>query len=146
MQKLGVPGWVLPVHTGVIDRERWFLGFLKGTRVNGLPSPNDLGKALSSDGIGQHSHGQFGMHEHGEPTFSDAEVAMLEARGLHVDNHHGRVYDATGFLLSPGTVGSMLSEARQGTLKADDGAVAGASVVKSSDPQPRSVVLRAPGE
>ena len=106
MHELGAPGWVLPVRTGVIDCERWFLGFLKGTRVNGQPSPNDIAKAASSDGTGPRAHGDFGLHEHGEPTFSDAEMAMLEAKGLDVDHHHGRVYDATGFLLSPGTVGA----------------------------------------
>jgi hypothetical protein len=106
----------------------WLLGFLRGTRVNGQPSPNDIAKAATSDGVGPHAHGDFGLHEHGGPTFSDAEMAMLEAKGLHVDNHHGRVYDATGFLLSPGTVGAMLSEARQGTLKADDGGDAGGNL------------------
>jgi hypothetical protein len=56
MHELGAPGWVLPVRTGVIDCERWFLGFLKGTRVNGQPSPNDIAKAASSDGVGSNCH------------------------------------------------------------------------------------------
>jgi len=123
------------------------LGFLKGTRVSGLPSPNDIAKALSSDGIGQHQHGDSGFHSHGEPSFTDDEVELLEGNGWHVDRHHAKVRDENGFTLSPSNVAGMLQDLRgQGAAKGDDGGAVGASVVKSSDPQPRSVVLRAPGE
>jgi hypothetical protein len=71
-------------------------GFPEGHEGDGQPSPNDIAKAASSDGTGPRAHGDFGLHEHGEPTFSDAEMAMLEAKGLDVDHHHGRVYSAQG--------------------------------------------------
>jgi hypothetical protein len=97
---------------------------LRGTRVNGHPSTNDLAKAAVSDGDGPHTHGPFGQHEHGEPTLTDDEATFLASQGLHVDRHHGRVFSAEGLGLNPYAVGSMLSAARDdGVLKTDAGPV-----------------------
>ncbi len=64
-------------------------------RINGAPSPADMAKtAAISDGVGPHEHDGSGPHEHGDPSFSDAQVKILESHGWHVDNHHGKVYDA----------------------------------------------------
>jgi hypothetical protein len=117
---------------GVSDCERWFLSFLSGTRVNGQPSPNDVAQAASSDGIGPHAHGDSGLHSHGEPSFTDDEVELLEGNGWHVDRHHNRVSDEHGFTLSPATISAMLQDLRsQGAAKGDDGAV-GTTTMKMS--------------
>jgi hypothetical protein len=98
------------------------LSFLQGTRVNGHPSTNDLAKAAVSDGFGPHTHGPFESHEHGEPSYTDDEATFLASQGLHVDQHHGRVYVANGLGLSPHTASAMLIAARdEGTLKASCG-------------------------
>ncbi len=113
-------GKVPPATPGSFDCERWFTSFLSGTRVNGQPSPNDLAKMAVSDGIGPHAHGGFGPHEHYKPGFTPEETAILAERGLHVDNHHNKVYDESGICLTPATVAAMLSNARhEGTLEHD---------------------------
>ena len=64
----------------------------------------ELAKALSSDGLGPHEHGKFGLHSHGEPSFDDDFVAYLEQKGMHVDRHHGVVYSHYGSPIPPATV------------------------------------------
>jgi len=98
-----------------------FLGFLYGMRYGGQPSAADLDKAAASNGVGQHEHGEFGLHPHGEPSFTDAEVAHLEAQGLHVDRHHARVLDHRGRELTPLHVGSMLASFRDAADGGDGG-------------------------
>jgi hypothetical protein len=89
-------------------------------RINARPSPADLAKiGVPSDGVGPHDHTGFGPHEHGEPSYTDEQVAFLEQRGMHVDRHHSRVLDYEGGEVAPGVVGAMLLDARQqGVLKA----------------------------
>ncbi len=87
--------------------------------INGLPSPSDLTKGgVPSNGVGPHSHGEMPKHSHGEPTFTDAQVAFLEQRGYHCDRHHGVVLDADGSEVPPGIIGPLLLNAKQeGILK-----------------------------
>ena len=83
-------------------------------RINGQPSPADLAKtATISDGVGPHEHDGSGPHEHGAPSFTDAQVKILEAPGWHVDRHHTKVYDAKGGEVTPLHVGAALQEAGQ---------------------------------
>ena len=46
---------------------------------------------IPSDGGGSHDHNGFGTHEHGEPSYTDEQVAFLEQRGYHCDRHHNQV-------------------------------------------------------
>ncbi len=141
------PGKVPPVTPGSFGCERWFTGFLSGTRVNGQPSPNDLAKMAVSDGIGPHAHGGFGPHEHYKPGFTPAETALLAERGLHVDNHHNKVYDESGICLTPATVAAMLARARQdGELEDDTGTVGDAAITTKMWSQVTGVGGGAPGE
>jgi hypothetical protein len=89
-------------------------------RVNGSPSVADLAKGgVPSDGVGPHDHTGFAPHEHGEPSYTDEQVAFLEQRGYHCDRHHGQVLDADGDVVPPGLIGPMLLDAKQrGVLKA----------------------------
>ena len=106
-----------------------FLAFLGGMSYRGRPSADDLAKGTASDGKGPHRHpGCPHEHEHGEPSFTDAEAEYLQAQGLHVDRHHGVVSDWKGGALAPLIVGSMLSEAcANGALKAEKGRHEGVS-------------------
>jgi hypothetical protein len=90
-------------------------------RVNGQPSPAELAKyATISDGRGPHEHDGSGLHEHGEPSFTDAEVKVLEARGWHINRHHGTVFGADGGEMPPLLVATALQAAhREGLLKPD---------------------------
>ena len=82
--------------------------------VNGQPSLAELVKyATISDGIGPHEHDGSGLHEHGDPSFTDAEVKVLEARGWHVDRHHGTVFGSDGGVMPPLLVGTALQAARR---------------------------------
>jgi hypothetical protein len=126
------PGLGLAGFHGVSGCERWFLSFLGGTWVNGQPSPNDVAKAASSDGIGPHAHGDSGLHSHGEPSFTDDEVELLEGNGWHVDRHHNRVSDENGFTLSPATVGAMLRDLRGLRAAEDDDGAVGTTTTKMS--------------
>ena len=57
-------------------------------RINGQPAPSELTKyATISDGVGPHEHDGSGLHEHGEPSFTDAEIKVIEARGWHANSH-----------------------------------------------------------
>jgi hypothetical protein len=87
--------------------------------INGQPSASDMAKAAAAgDGVGTHRHGPFAEHQHGDPKFTDAEVAFMESKGNHVDRYHGLVYSATGGLWTPLHVAAMLREARrQGALR-----------------------------
>ena len=100
-----------------------------------------------SDGIGPHAHGSFGPHEHYKPGFTPAETALLAARGLHVDNHHNKVYDESGICLTQATVAAMLSRARQeGELEDDTGTVGDATITTKMWSQVTGVGGGAPGE
>ena len=88
-----------------------------GTRVNGAPSPADiaraqLAKAAPTDDVEEHTHGPFGRHPHGTPSFTPAEIAFLQQRGWHVDTLHDKVYDSKGGEIPPLVVGSALQQAR----------------------------------
>ncbi len=78
----------------------------------------DIAKGSVMDGVGSHQHGNWGEHTHGDPSFTDAEVAFMESKGNHVDRYHGLVYSSTGGLWTPLHVAAMLQEARrEGQLK-----------------------------
>lgn len=87
--------------------------------MNGQPSPGDIAKlGAAGDGVGEHEHGGTTPHGHGEPSFSDAEVELLESRGLHVDRFHGVVYSPSGTEETPLHIAAVLHEARErGVLK-----------------------------
>ena len=89
-------------------------------RLNRQPSPADLAKyGVPSDGQGAHEHSGFGPHGHGEPSYTDEQVAFLEQRGYHCDRHHNQVLDGDGDVVPPGIIGPLLLDARQqGILKA----------------------------
>jgi hypothetical protein len=113
--------------------------------INGQPSPSELVKAAAAgDGIGTHSHGNWGEHQHGPPSFTDAEVAYMESKGNHVDRYHGLVYSATGGLWTPLHVANMLREARrQGALEPPPAAPADDAIEKGvSGPGENSPVVR----
>ena len=83
-------------------------------RINGQPAPNELTKyATISDGVGPHEHDGSGLHEHGEPSFTDAEIKVLEARGWHIDRHHNQVFGSDGGEMPPLLVGAALHAARR---------------------------------
>ncbi len=121
--------------------------------INGAPSPAEMEKAAAGDGEGTHSHGFFGEYQHGEPKYTDAEVAYMESKGNHVDRYHGLVYSATGGLWTPLHVAAMLREARrEGALnpppaKPGDSAVEkGVSEPGESMPTVRRLDLRHRGD
>jgi hypothetical protein len=88
------------------------------------PRPNPAREVVrlilhDSDGIGPHEHGGWPLHDHGEPKFSPEEASYLLSRGLHVDQHHGRVCDERGGSYCPLTVSQMLAAGRaDGKLEA----------------------------
>lgn len=133
--QLGAPEFGPAGPSGLFSCEGvGFLGFLKGTRSTISHPPNDLAKSVS-DGDGPHQHPPFPLHEHGEPKFTDEEVAYLEGHGLHVDRHHGTVFSYNGSLVSPSVLTSMLSAARQeGTLNGDLGPMAALLMKASGNP------------
>jgi hypothetical protein len=102
-------------------------------RVNGQPAPSDLAKyAVPSDGIGDHDHDNYGPHSHGEPSYTDEQVAHLEQLGMHCDRHHGRVIDASGGVVPPSIIGAKLLDAkRKGLLESPTSAQGDATVAKS---------------
>jgi hypothetical protein len=82
-------------------------------RVNGNPSAADLAKTtVPNDEVEQHTHGPFGTHPHGKPSFTPAEIEYLQQRGWHPDTIHGIVYDSKGSEIPPLLVGSALQQAR----------------------------------
>jgi len=93
-----------------------------GTRVNGNPSAADLAKAALSKTavpngeVEEHTHGPFGTHPHGKPSFTPAEIEYLQQRGWHPDTLHGNVFDSKGGEISPLVVGSALRQAREDGL------------------------------
>lgn len=99
--------------------------------VNGEPSPAEVSKS-ATDGVGSHSHGQFGPHSHGEPSFTDDEVAYMESKGNHVDRFHGLVYGPNGGLWTPLHVAAMLREAhREAKVKPETSEPGEGTVAKS---------------
>ena len=92
-----------------------------GTRYGGQPSAADLAKAAVSDGVGPHDHDGFGPHQHGEPKFTDAEVAWLESAGYHVDRHHGQVLHEGGRPVPPHCWDKLRQAHKDGELPASPG-------------------------
>ncbi len=89
-----------------------------GTRHGGRPSQAEIAKGIPHTGDGTHEHGDFGPHQHGEPSFADAEVAYLEGHGYHVDRDHGQVYAFNGRHVPPLVVSQVLAGGRShGVLK-----------------------------
>ncbi|MHB1511316.1 MAG: hypothetical protein ACYCZ8_17515, partial [Acidimicrobiales bacterium] len=85
--------------------------------------------------------------EHHKPGFTPAETAFLAERGLHVDNHHNKVYDESGICLTPATVAAMLARARQeGELEDDTGTVGDATITTKMWSQVTGPGGSAPGE
>jgi hypothetical protein len=116
-------------------------------RVNGAASSADLAKSpVPSDGVGPHDHTGFGPHEHGEPSYTDEQVAFLEQRGYHCDRHHNQVLDADGDVVPPGIVGPMLLDAKQqGILKAVMGEN-GMMTSGACEPPTEAPTVSGPGE
>ena len=90
--------------------------------VNGQPSPAQMVKAEAGSDSDTHAHGDYGEHRHGAASYTDQEVAVLEAKGLHIDQAEGAVYNHDGNRETSAHVAAILHEARQkGTLKAATG-------------------------
>ena len=86
---------------------------------------------MAHTGLSTHEHGDFGPHQHGEPSFTDAEVAYLEGHGYHVDRDHGQVYAFNGRHVPPLIVSRVLAAGRsQGVVKG--GSAIAEAVAKAS--------------
>jgi hypothetical protein len=88
-------------------------------RINGRPSLADLAKTAAAESTGSHSHGDYGEHDHGPPSYTDEQVAFLESKGYHVDRAEGAVYSSDGSRETSLHVASLLHVAHEkGMLKA----------------------------
>lgn len=115
--------------------------FLK-MAVNGQPSPAQMVKAETASDGDTHAHGQHGEHRHGPASYTDQEVAVLEAKGLHVDQVEGAVYSHDGTKETPLHIAAVLHEARQkATLKAATG-LGNVGMAKLSGPNENAPVVR----
>jgi hypothetical protein len=81
--------------------------------INGQPSLAEMAKAEAASDGDTHAHGDYGDHRHGAASYTDQEVAVLEAKGLHVDQAEGAVYNHDGNRETPAHVAAVLHEARQ---------------------------------
>ena len=119
-----------PVKLGNQRHGGFLTNFFPNIRVNSQPSPSELAKySTISDGIGPHEHDGSGLHEHREPSFSQAQIKVLEAKGWHVDADHGQVYGSDGGEMPPLLVAAALHAARREGLllaasESEDDAVA----------------------